>query len=404
MGLNDTPNAERTHIAFFGCRNVGKSSVVNAITGQDLAVVSPTKGTTTDPVSKNMELLPMGPVTIIDTPGFDDEGTLGDKRVAKTRQVLNRCDVAVFITDATRDLLPMEREFIKLLDDKRIPYLIVANKNDLVSSGAQSPRHESDRMVYVSALTGQGIDECKERVARLTSTDELAPVLVRDLLSPEDVVVLVTPIDESAPKGRMILPQQQMIRDILEADAMSVVTKETQLAATLAALKEPPRMVITDSQAFGIVSKIVPEEIPLTSFSILLARYKGFLEAAVEGAAKLDHLSDGDKVLISEGCTHHRQCKDIGSVKLPRWLAEHTGKELDITLTAGGEFPEDLTPYAVVCHCGGCMVNGREMRYRMNTALDQGVPFTNYGITIAHIHGILRRSLGLFPDLQAKLD
>lgn len=441
MGLNDTPAGERVQIAFFGCRNVGKSSIVNAITGQDLAVVSPTKGTTTDPVSKNMELLPLGPVTIVDTPGFDDEGDLGSKRVAKTRQVLNRCDIAVLVTDATRDPLPLEEEFLALLEAKRIPHLVVVNKTDLVPAGLSSsglasllrrsvrsarsgeakassdshpsapPRSDApddeirpdEAVVFASALTGDGIEECKERIARLSSTDEMAPVLVRDLLAPEDVVVLVTPIDESAPKGRMILPQQQMIRDVLEADAINIVTKETQLSAALAALGKAPRMVITDSQAFGIVSKIVPEEIPLTSFSILLARYKGFLETAVRGAAKLDHLQDGDKVLISEGCTHHRQCKDIGTVKLPNWLSSYTGKKLEFFWTSGGEFPDDLTDYALVCHCGGCMVNGREMRYRMNTAIDQGIPFTNYGIAIAHVNGILRRSLSLFPELQALL-
>ncbi len=400
MGMNHTPSGERVQIGFFGRRNAGKSSVVNAVTGQQLSIVSETKGTTTDPVYKAMELLPLGPVMIIDTPGFDDEGTLGGQRVQKTRQVLNKADAAVLVTDALSEFSDCERELIRLFREREIPYLIVRNKSDLLPG----EKAEKENEVYVSAKTGAGIEALKERLAGITVTDDMTRRLVGDLLRPDDLAVLVTPIDAAAPKGRMILPQQQVIRDVLEADACSVVVKESNLAAALASLGKPPAMVITDSQAFGVVSKIVPRDIPLTSFSILMARYKGLLETSVRGAAAMKRLHDGDTVLISEGCTHHRQCTDIGTVKLPRWLREYTGKQLNIVTSSGTEFPEDLSKIALVLHCGGCMLNAREVKYRMKSAVRQGVPITNYGVAIACMNGILRRSLELFPDLLALLD
>ena len=401
MGLNDTPSGERVHIGFFGRRNAGKSSLVNAVTGQDLAVVSEVKGTTTDPVYKAMELLPLGPVMIVDTPGFDDEGSLGELRIRKTRQVLNKTDVAVLVVDAVEGLAPCDRQLIDLFREKEINYIVACNKSDLL--GAVPAVDPESHDIYVSALTGAGINELKERMARLTATDELKLRLVGDLLQRGQTVVLVTPIDSAAPKGRLILPQQQMIRDVLEAGASALVVQEDGLTAALAALKDKPAMVITDSQAFGPVAKATPEDIPLTSFSILMARYKGFLDAAVRGVAALDRLRPGDRVLIAEGCTHHRQCEDIGTVKLPRWLEERCGFKVDFETSSGGGFPEDLTPFACVIHCGGCMLNERELRYRMKCAQDQGVPFTNYGVAIAHLKGILRRSLGPFPQLQSLL-
>ncbi|MGI6260319.1 MAG: [FeFe] hydrogenase H-cluster maturation GTPase HydF [Acutalibacteraceae bacterium] len=400
MSMNDTPSGERVQIGFFGRRNAGKSSVVNAVTGQQLSIVSETKGTTTDPVYKAMELLPLGPVMVIDTPGFDDEGALGEQRVKKTRQVLNKTDVAVLVTDALSEFSGCERELIRLFCEREIPYLIVRNKSDLLPG--EKPAEENE--LYVSAKTGAGIEALKERLARLTVTDKMTRRLVGDLLRPDDLAVLVTPIDAAAPKGRMILPQQQVIRDVLEADACSVVVKENNLAAALASLGKKPAMVITDSQAFGVVSKIVPQDIPLTSFSILMARYKGLLETSVRGAAAMKRLHDGDTVLISEGCTHHRQCTDIGTVKLPRWLREYTGKQLNIVTSSGTEFPEDLSEVALVLHCGGCMLNAREVKHRMRSAVLQGVPITNYGVAIACMNGILRRSLELFPDLLSLLD
>lgn len=404
MGLNDTPSAERVHIGFFGRRNAGKSSVVNAVCGQDLAVVSDTRGTTTDPVMKSMELLPLGPVVIIDTPGYDDEGALGEKRVRKTRQALNRCDVAVLVADATLGMGTCEQELVDLFRTRGIPYLVALNKSDLLGAtglpGTTGAHDDSE--LLVSAKTGEGVQELKERIARLGTAGEVERPLVRDLLSSGDVVVLVIPIDKAAPKGRLILPQQMMIRDILDADAEAVVVKEDQLAGSLARLSREgtrPRMVITDSQVFGKVSQIVPPEVPLTSFSILMARYKGLLGSAVGGAAAIDRLADGDTVLVSEGCTHHRQCGDIGTVKIPRWLAERTGKDLRIATSSGRDFPEDLSPYALVIHCGGCMLNGREMTHRMRVCAAQGVPMTNYGTAIAYLKGILPRSVELFPDV-----
>lgn len=397
MSLNDTPGSNRVHIGFFGRRNAGKSSVVNAVTGQELAVVSDTKGTTTDPVLKSMELLPLGPVVMIDTPGYDDEGSLGALRVKKTRQVLNKTDIAVLVVDAQEGIGVCEEELLSLFEEKDIPYLVVLNKSDLLE---KYPAHESEKL-YVSAVEGTGIRELKERLGSL-APKEGENRLVADLISEGDFVVLVTPIDSAAPKGRMILPQQQVIRDVIDAGAVAVVVKETELKETLADLGKIPSLVVTDSQAFGRVSEDTPVSVPLTSFSILMARYKGILDYTVPGAAALDYLEDGDQILIAEGCTHHRQCEDIGTVKLPRWIQEYTKKNLSFSFCSGTEFPEDLSPYAVVLHCGGCMLNEREVRYRMKCAADQGIPMTNYGVAIAHIHGILRRSISMFPHLLAE--
>lgn len=399
MSLNDTPSGERIHIGFFGRRNAGKSSLVNAITNQELAVVSSVKGTTTDPVYKAMELLPLGPVEIIDTPGFDDVGELGELRVKKTRQILAKTDVAVLVVDGTEGVSGCDKELIQLFREREVPYIVVYNKCD-ISGGEVSSENE----ISVSAAKKLNIEELKEKIGSLAKNAGNERRIIGDLLSPGDMVVLVTPIDGSAPKGRMILPQVQALRDVLDADAEAVFTKETQLEETLKALVCPPKMVVTDSQAFGLVSKIVPEEVPLTSFSILMARYKGFLESAVKGAARIKELRDGDTVLISEGCTHHRQCGDIGSVKLPAWLKKYTGKSLNIELSSGRDFPEDLSGYALVIHCGGCMLNEREMLHRKNIAEAAGVPFTNYGTAIACMNGILKRSLGIFPDLARELD
>ena len=394
MSLNQTPSGERVHIGFFGRRNAGKSSVVNAVTGQDLAVVSDVKGTTTDPVRKAMELLPMGPVMITDTPGYDDEGALGALRVRRTRQELNRTDIAVLVTDATQALTEEDRELLTLFREKGLPHLLVRNKSDLLPAVPEAAPGE----IYVSALTGAGIHELKERLARLQKTGPQRHIIA-DKLSPGALAVLVVPIDKAAPKGRLILPQQQTIRDILDAGASALVVRDSELAQTLASLGRTPDIVITDSQVFGAVSKIVPREVPLTSFSILMARYKGLLEAAVRGTDAAEQLRDGDRILIAEGCTHHRQCGDIGTEKLPAWLRRYTGKVLQFTTCSGAEFPEDLSPYALVVHCGGCMLGEREVLYRMKCAADQGVPITNYGTLIARMNGILSRSLEIFPEL-----
>ena len=413
MSLNETPSANRVHIGFFGRRNAGKSSLVNAVTGQELSIVSEQKGTTTDPVHKAMELLPLGPVVIIDTPGFDDEGELGALRVRKTKQVLNKTDIAVLIVDAAEGLCQGDREMLALFQTKQIPHPVVFNTSDLVG-GRESC--EEDKMqtksildelgnapyLFVSAASGDGVLELKEKLASLVPADN-GRRLVADLVRPLDVVVLVVPIDSAAPKGRLILPQQQVLRDLLDAGAVSVVVREHELEDALRSLAVKPAMVITDSQVFAEVAKSTPENVPLTSFSILMARYKGFLEQAVRGVGAIDRLQDGDTVLIAEGCTHHRQCDDIGTVKIPRWLREHTKKEIQIKTVSGTEFPEDVTPYAVVIHCGGCMLNEREVLYRMKCSVDQGVPFTNYGITIAHMKGILKRSIELFPAISAML-
>lgn len=394
MGLQDTPSSERVQIGFFGCRNAGKSSLVNAVTNQEMAVVSPVKGTTTDPVTKAMELLPLGPVLIIDTPGIDDEGGLGEQRVKRTKQILNRIDCAVLVVDSVAGKTKADEELLNLFQEKQIPFLVAYNKSDL-----QMPALSGKNEVAVSALQKTGIEELKERIAALGKENQKERMLVRDLVKAEDLVVLVTPIDSSAPKGRLILPQQQTIRDLLETDAIPVVTKENTLKTTLESLAKRPALVITDSQAFAQVSKDTPLDIPLTSFSILMARYKGFLEGAVQGVAAIETLQDGDKVLICEGCTHHRQCEDIGTVKIPRWLRQHTGKELELVHTSGKDFPEDLSPYRLVIHCGGCMLNEREVAYRQKCAADAGIPFTNYGIAIAYMTGILKRSIEIFPKL-----
>ena len=407
MSLQNTPSSERVHIGFFGCRNAGKSSLVNAVTGQELAVVSSVPGTTTDPVQKAMELLPLGPVVIIDTPGFDDLGMLGEKRVQKTRQTLAKTDIAVLVADGIRGLSGSDLELVSLFQEKKLPWLLIWNKADLTASPEQDffltqlpsdapgcgQSLSKETQIAVSAHTGYHIFELKERLAHLLKELPEKKLLVRDLLQPGSVVVLVTPIDESAPKGRMILPQQMMIRDVLDGGCMAFVTKETELKATLQALQNPPALVITDSQAFGFVSKVLPPDIPLTSFSILMARYKGFLGTAVTGIQALDTLQDGDTVLIAEGCTHHRQCNDIGTVKIPLWLLSSTGKKLTIRTCSGTEFPEDLSGISLVIHCGGCMLNESEVQSRMQHAVSQHIPFTNYGILISKMNGILERAL-----------
>lgn len=399
MSLNDRPMSERLHIAFFGLRNAGKSSVVNAVTGQTVSLVSDIKGTTTDPVTKAMELLPLGAVVIIDTPGIDDEGQLGLMRVKRAKEILSKADIAVLVVDAELGIQETDTELIEAFKAHNIPYIEVFNKSDLLS---ETPK-KTEKRIYVSAKSGEGIYELKELIGTLADRAENSKKLIGDLISEDDIIVLVTPIDESAPKGRMILPQVQTIRDVLDHNAINIVTKDTTLNTTLDSLSKKPKMVVTDSQAFGRVSKIVPPEIQLTSFSILFARYKGELREVVRGAAALDKLKDGDTVLISEGCTHHRQCNDIGSVKLPGWILGYTKKDIKFEFTSGNEFPEELSKYSLVIHCGGCMLNEREMKSRIRRSVDAGVPITNYGITIAHIHGILRRSLEPFPEVLAEL-
>lgn len=399
MEINDKISAERVHIAFFGMRNAGKSSVVNAVTSQDLSLVSDVKGTTTDPVRKTMELLPIGPVVIIDTPGIDDEGELGQMRVKRALKVLNQADIAILVVDAVSGLQPDDQMLIDLFRKKEIRYIIAYNKADLLPSVPNT----DGNTIYVSAKTKANINELRNLIGTLFSEAENTRQIVADLVSENDLVVLVVPIDSSAPKGRLILPQQQVIRELLECGAIAVVSREKELAKTLESLGKKPRMVITDSQAFGVVSKIVPDDIPLTSFSILFARYKGDLKTEVQGAAMLDRLEDGDTVLISEGCTHHRQCQDIGTVKLPTWIQNYTKKSLQFEYSSGTEFPDDLSKYAMVVHCGACMLSEREMKSRIRHALDEGKPITNYGVAIAHINGILKRSLQLFPDIAAEL-
>lgn len=410
-GMNQTPTSERVHIGFFGRRNAGKSSVMNAVTGQNLAVVSQVKGTTTDPVYKSMELLPLGPVTLMDTPGIDDTGELGALRVKKSYQALNKTDTAVVVLDGDLGATPEDLALISKIREKKIPWLAVVNKQDQLTPARQQEIETDlvgdgipkEQILWVSATEKTGIFELKERLAHLAKPEENQQPLVSDLVRPEDFVVLVVPIDKAAPKGRLILPQQQVIRDLLDTGAIPVVCRDTELESTLTRLGQTPRLVITDSQAFEKVSRITPESIPLTSFSILFARYKGTLEPSVKGAAALDTLEDGDTVLICEGCTHHRQCDDIGSVKLPRWIGEYTKKQLNFAFTSGTEFPDELEQYKMIVHCGGCMLNAREMKYRMSCALDQGVPMTNYGILIAQLKGILKRSVALFPRIAALL-
>ncbi len=394
MSLNSAVSAERTHIGFFGCRNAGKSSLVNAVTGQSLSVVSEIEGTTTDPVKKAMELLPLGPVVMIDTPGYDDQGPLGELRVQKTLEILRSIDIAVLVVDAAKGIGKEDHVLTELFEKRHIPYLIAYNKADLLDSEGRAKEHE----IYCSAVSDYHIRELKETLAHMKPEGAGKRHLISDLISPGDTVVLVVPIDSAAPKGRLILPQQQTLRDVLEAGCSAMVTRESELSRTMARLKDPPRLVVTDSQAFHKVVSVLPEDQPLTSFSILFARYKGHLEEAVKGADALSRLRDGDTVLISEGCSHHRQCEDIGTVKLPAWIRAYTHKALRFAFTSGGEFPQDLSPYAVVVHCGGCMLNGREMAYRVQTARESGVPITNYGIAIAQMNGILRRALRPFGD------
>lgn len=400
MSLNDMVSAERLHISFFGMRNAGKSSLVNAVTGQQLAVVSEVKGTTTDPVKKAMELLPLGPVVIIDTPGLDDEGELGRLRVQKAMQVLSSTDIAVLVVDAAIGLRELDRSLVACFRERKIPYITVYNKADLVCERQPLVKHE----IYASAVTGENIYALKEKLGTFAKQLQNPKHMVADLLSEGDVVVLVTPIDESAPKGRLILPQQMAVREVLDAHAVAITCQDTELPRTLESLAVRPKMVITDSQAFERVSADTPVDIPLTSFSILMARYKGDLPTLAAGASALSHLKDGDKVLISEGCTHHRQCNDIGTVKMPAWIERFCKAKPEFTFTSGGEFPEDLSPYSLIVHCGGCMLTETAMKHRIETAISAGVPIVNYGIAIAQMHGILERSVQMFPDILALLD
>lgn len=414
MGMNQTPASERIHISFFGRRNAGKSSVINAVTGQELAIVSDVKGTTTDPVYKTMELLPLGPVMVIDTPGIDDEGELGALRVKKSYQVLNKTDIAVLVVDGTIGKTDCEETLIQRFQEKNIPWILVYNKSDLLPEGSrpeevipgQNGYPLSSNEILVSAAKRANIHELKERIAALKPEDTHKYPLISDLIAPLDLVILVVPIDKAAPKGRLILPQQQTIRAILERGALSLVVRDTELSETLERFQRQnihPRLVITDSQAFSKVSAVTPQEITLTSFSILFARYKGDLEAVTKGAAALKNIQDGDKILIAEGCTHHRQCDDIGTVKIPSMIRKFTGKEPEFVFTSGTEFPDDLTDYQLVVHCGGCMLNEREMKYRISCCQDQKIPITNYGILMAQITGILKRSLAPFPEIQKLL-
>lgn len=389
MSFNSTPSAERVHIGFFGLRNAGKSSVVNAVTAQELSLVSDVKGTTTDPVRKAMELLPIGPVVIIDTPGTDDEGALGEQRVKRAMKTLDETDIAVLVIDAEKGETQADEELKKLITERKIPLITVYNKADLLPAVPTA----GENTLYVSAARGTNIFELKEMLGRIAADGKKEKRLIGDLLQKDDIVVLVTPIDESAPKGRMILPQQQTIRDVLDSDAVCLVTKETQLETLLSSLPKKPRLVVTDSQAFGFVNKVVPKDIPLTSFSMLFARYKGDLFALADGADTLDKLRDGDRVLISEGCTHHRQCNDIGTVKLPNWVKKYTDRNIVFDFTSGRDFPEDVSEYSLVIHCGGCMLNDAEISSRAKRAKAQGVPMTNYGTAIAKMHGILERAI-----------
>lgn len=407
MSLNATPSSERVHIGIFGKRNAGKSSLINAITGQNLAIVSEAKGTTTDPVYKAMELLPLGPVMIIDTPGIDDEGVLGSLRIQKAYQVLNKTDIALVIIDAAVGPSAEDLRLIKRINAKKIPLLIVINKCETINEDKKTAYQAllpNGKLLFVSAEQKLNIFELKEAITQTVPADENKAQIVADLLSPSDFVVLVVPIDSAAPKGRLILPQQQTIRDILEADAAAIVVKENELTNTLQNLGKRPKLVITDSQVFKKVAAETPADILLTSFSILFARYKGNLQTAVQGVTALDSLEDGDKILIGEGCTHHRQCDDIGTVKLPRWIKEYTGKNPEFIFTSGTEFPLNLSPYKMIIHCGACMLNEREMQYRIKCAVDQNIPFTNYGITIAYINGILKRTVEPFPQIYKLLD
>ena len=399
MSLNNTPSSERLHIGFFGMRNAGKSSVVNAVTNQELSVVSDVLGTTTDPVKKAMELLPLGPVVIIDTPGLDDEGSLGELRVKKAKEILSKTDIAVLVIDSTKGMSKEDEELLSIFKEKKLPYVVAYNKADLVAE-----RHTlGENEIYLSAQTKENIDEFKELLSKIAKLSKNAKPLVSDLLSVGDLVVLVIPIDEAAPKGRLILPQQMVMRDILDHHCMCICCQDSELKSTLCALSKKPKLVITDSQAFGKVAKDTDSDILMTSFSILMARYKGDLKALVQGASVLSSIKDGDKILIAEGCTHHRQCNDIGTVKMPKWIENFTNAKPQYTFTSGGTFPEDLSDYKLIVHCGGCMLNEKEMKSRMQKASDAKIPIVNYGVLIAHMHGILKRSLAPFPDIQKLL-
>ncbi len=407
MGLNSTPSAERVHIGIFGKRNAGKSSIINAITDQSLAIVSDIKGTTTDPVSKAMELLPLGPVMIIDTPGLDDTGELGKMRIQKSYQVLNKTDIGILVVDGTLGTTVEDEALISKFKEKNIPYIVVMNKLDLVKEKEDFSREEMNNCpntIWVSSTTKENIFDLKELIATQVPSDKPKFKIVGDLLNPSDFVVLVVPIDKAAPKGRLILPQQQTIRDILESNATAIVVKEHQLKETLENLGKKPKLVVTDSQVFSKVSADTPKDILLTSFSILFARYKGDLKLTVKGVKALETLEDTDTILISEGCTHHRQCDDIGRVKIPRWIKEYTGKKPNLEFTSGTEFPYDLSKYKMIIHCGGCTLNEREMKYRVKCAKDQNIPFTNYGILIAYIQGILKRTVAPFPEISCLLE
>ena len=399
MSLNNTPSGERLHIGFFGMRNAGKSSVVNAVTNQELSVVSDVLGTTTDPVKKAMELLPLGPVVIIDTPGLDDEGTLGEMRVQKAKEVLAKTDVAILVVDATKGKSELDEELLSIFKERKLPHIVVYNKIDLISEKSEIKENE----IYVSATAKENIDELKELIAKVAKLSKTQKPLVSDLLSEGDLVVLVIPIDEAAPKGRLILPQQMVIRDILDHHCMCVCTQVEELKSTLDSLSKKPKLVITDSQAFGKVAQLTPSDILMTSFSILMARYKGDLRTLINGASQLSKIKDGDKILIAEGCTHHRQCNDIGTVKMPKWIEDFTNAKPDYTFTSGGTFPDDLSEFKLIVHCGGCMLNEKEMKSRMQKANEKSVPIVNYGVAIAHMHGILKRSLAPFPDIQKLL-
>lgn len=399
MSLNDTPKSDRIHIGIFGRRNAGKSSIINAITGQSLAIVSDIKGTTTDPVQKAMELLPLGPVIIIDTPGIDDIGELGEKRIEKSYQVLNKTDIALLVVDGNIGLQAEDNKIIEAFKEKKLPYIVILNKSDEVCQ-----HYEVENAIWVSAKTNENIWELKEKISKLVPADNMTLKIIGDKLEPNDTVVLVVPIDKAAPKGRLILPQQQTIRDILEAGAISVVTRDTELEETLKNLGKKPKMVITDSQAFGYVKTVVPDDIILTSFSILFARYKGDLDEAIEAINAIDNLNNGDTVLIAEGCTHHRQCDDIGTVKIPKWLKAHSNKTINCEFCSGTEFPRDLSKYKAVIHCGGCTLNEKEMKHRVFVCKSQNVPITNYGIFIAYTQGILERSIEVFPEYSEKLN
>lgn len=405
MSLNNTPSGERIHIGLFGRRNAGKSSIINAITGQNLAIVSDIEGTTTDPVIKSMELLPLGPVVVIDTPGLDDVGDLGALRIRKAYQMLNKTDIALLIIDSGYGVTDEDLRILKQIQKKNIPYLVVLNKCELtedlnaLTNALAVCQTDSEHIIPVSAEKRIHIQELKDRIASLAPDQDSDRRIVGDLIHPSDFIVLVVPVDKAAPKGRLILPQQQTIRDILDSRAISIVVQDTELKETLDSLGRKPSLVITDSQVFSRVAKDTPHDIPMTSFSILFARYKGNLKSLVNGAQAIDTLEDGDKVLISEGCTHHRQCGDIGTEKLPNWLKQHTRKSLSYEFTSGTEFPLELDQYKLIIHCGGCMLNEREMKYRMKCAEDAGIPMTNYGTAIAHMHGILERSLEVFSDL-----